>query len=283
MRRSTLPLLVLVLLAAAALAACGDDEETTRTTDDPTPSTGAGGGDGVVITLDVHGGFVPVERAVGNTLDLVVLGDGTVISPAPMIAIFPGPALPPFQVGHVEPAEVDALVAAIEALDPEADYQPPGPAQVADAPDTTLTLRRPEGTVTITAYALGLLDDDAGPRAELQAVVEQLQGLVSPTGEEAYVPTALRVHDLADLAGDPPSASTTTDPAQPGEPTGRILDWPVAHDGRACAVVDDPADVVALLEVLAGATQLDWFATDAGIRRLVVVPALPGDPGCPEA
>lgn len=278
MRRTTASLLVLALLAGAALAACGDDDQATRTTDDPPADDGGdGGGGGLVVTLDHHGGFVPVERAVGDVPDVVLLGDGTVLSPAPVIAIFPGPALTPYQVGHLDEAEVDELVAEVEALDPDADYGlPAGGPQVADAADTTVRLLRGGAVVReVTAYALGLVDE-TGARAELAAVVERLGEAGGGTGEEGYEPTAVRVHDVTDQAGDPPASTTTVD-GQPGEPVGRVLGWPLAHDGRACTEVTDAAEVDAVLGVLAEATQLDWFATDAGPRRLVVVPILPGD------
>jgi hypothetical protein len=281
MRRTARSLLLLALLAGAALAACGDDDQATRTTDDPSADDGGDGDDGggdVVLTLDHHGGFLPVERAVGNTPDVVLLGDGTVLSPAPVIAIFPGPALTPYQVGHLDGAAVEEVVAAVEALDPDADYGlPAGGPQVADAADTTVRLVRGGEVVReVTAYALGL-GDETGARSELAAVVERLGDAGAGTGEEVYEPTAVRVLDVTDQAGDPPASPTTVDPLQPGEPTGRVLDWPVAHDGRACTEVTDAAEVDAVLARMAEATQLDWFATDAGERRLVVVPILPGD------
>jgi hypothetical protein len=295
MRRTTLPLLLLAVLAltAAGLAGCGDDDEATRTTDDTsTPGDDGGGGgsdDGgpgegsLVITVDVHGGFVPVERSVADTADVVVVGDGRVISPAPVIAIFPGVALQPYQVGRIEESEVAELAGAVESLDPDADYAPPGPATIADAPDTTVRLER-DGEVVreVSANALGMVDE-TGPRAALAAVVERINGVVGVTGEEPYEPVSLEVHDITDLAGEPPSSTTVADPDAPEEPTGRILEWPLAHDGRACTVVAEAAEVAAVLEVLAGANQLDWFATDAGVRRLVVAPVLPGDDPCPGA
>lgn len=274
--------LVVVLLAAA----CGDDDQATRTTGDPADDRGGDpdGDDDLLITLDVHGGFVPVERAVADTADTAIVGDGTVLSPAPTIAIFPGPALQTFQVGRVDPEQVADLAEAIEALDPAADYSSGAETQIADAPETTVSvLRGGEVTTSITAYALGMADGTDGPRAELAAVVERINGLVDPGGEELYEPTALRVHDVTEQAGDPPSSSTTAaDPELPAEPTGRVLPWPLPHDGRACTIVEDADDVAAALDVLRDATQLDWFATDAGVRRLVAVPVLPGDAGCPD-
>jgi hypothetical protein len=277
--RRTARSLLLLLLAGAALAACGDDDQATRTTDDPSADDGGDGGGGdVVLTLDHHGGFLPVERAIGNTPDVVLLGDGTVLSPAPVIAIFPGPALTPYQVGHLEGAAVEELVVAVEALDPDADYGlPAGGPQVADAADTTVRLVRGGEVVReVTAYALGLVDE-TGARSELAAVVERLGEVGGGTGEEVYEPTAVRVLDVTDQAGDPPTSTTTVDPLQPGEPIGRVLDWPLAHDGRACTEVTDADEVAAVLARMGEATQLDWFATDAGERRLVVVPILPGD------
>ncbi len=273
MRRPVLP--VLRVLPAGALclallaAACGDDDDQqARTTGDrstttsssttsttvageaPTDggdttggTTGGGSGaqdpaeDGTIVTLDVHGGFVPVDYSVGNTAELVLIDDGRdgrLISGAPTIAIYPGPALPAFQVGSVPQREVDAIVAAVAALDPKADYDPPGPTQVADAPDTTVTLIRDGRRVSITAYALGMLPEDTAPRRRLQSVVDRLNDLAGTgAGDRAYEPTALRVHDIAEQAGPPPES--------PDGIEGTVRTWPLRHDGVACTVVRDAA------------------------------------------
>lgn len=285
--RRLVPILGLSLTLLAA--ACGDDDQQAETTDGSSTTTvvppgddprgddrgtGSEAGDGVLVTLDVHGGFVPVEVSVGDTAEVVVLTDGRVLSGAPTIAIYPGPALPAFQVSTAEQAALDEVVEAIEALDPDADYDQGAQTRVADAPTTTVRLHRGDATVEISAYALGM-DGAAGPRQALQDVVDRIQGLATGTGETPYEPTALRVHDITDLAGPPAEA-------EPGEPSGTVRDWPLPHDGAACAVVTDPAQVQAALEVLRASTQLDRFRTDVGERRLVVVPRLPGDPGCPD-
>ena len=296
--RRVLPILGLSL--ALLTAACGDDDRQAETGDRPassstsstTSATGAsgdqpgaggdhdhgatGGGttDAALLTVDVHGGFVPIEHSVGDTAEVVVLRDGRVLSGAPTIAIYPGPALPAFQVSTADRAAVDEAVAAFEALDPDADYDQGTQQQIADAPFTTVTLRKDGGTTSITAYALGM-EDATGPRGRLQAVVDRINGLATGTGETAYEPTALRVHDVTDLVGPPGEAG-------PGEPSGTVRDWPIPHSGAACSVVRDPARVRAALEVLRASTQLDHFRTDVGERRLVVVPLLPGDPGCAE-
>ena len=290
----------LLLVSAMALAlivgACGDDDQQARTigastsSSSPTSTTADGShdqpagddddgvpsDDQVVMTLDQHGGFVPVEHSVGNTAEVVLLADGRVISGAPMTMQYPGPALLPFQVSQAGRQAVETVVEEFEALDPDADYDGDAPTFVADAATTTVTLHRAGGTVSISAYALGMTDDVGGPpRAAFQALVGHIQDLVSGTGDAPYEPTALRVHDVTDQVGPPPEPS-------PGEPSGTVRDWPVPHDGAACSVVSDPAQVGAALGILRQSTQLDRFRTDAGVRRLVVVPLLPGDPGCPE-
>jgi hypothetical protein len=291
----------LLLVPAMALAlfagACGDDDQQARTigastsSSSPTSTTADGaqdpstgddepGGipsdDQVVITLDQHGGFVPVEHSVGNTAEVVVLADGRVISGAPMTMQYPGPALLPFQVSEAGRRAVETVVEEFEALDPDADYDGGAQTFVADAATTTVTLHRDGRTVSISAYALGMTDDVGGPpRYAFQALVGHIQDLVTGTGDTPYEPSALRVHDVTDQVGPPPEPP-------PGEPSGTVRDWPIPHAGVACSVVSDPAQVRAALGVLRESTQLDRFRTGAGVRRLVVVPLLPGDPGCPE-
>ena len=281
-------LLLVPAMALALLAgACGDDDQQARTTgasnasstSSSPPSTTADGvpsGDQVVLTLDQHGGFAPVEHSVGNTAEVVVLADGSVISGAPMTMQYPGPALLPFQVSQAGRRAVEAVVEEFEALDPDADYDGDAQTFVADAATTTVTLHRDGRTVSISAYALGMTDDVGGPpRDAFQALVGHIQDLVTGTGDTPYEPSALRVHDVTDQVGPPPEPS-------PGEPSGTVRDWPIPHAGAACSVVSDPAQVRSALGVLRESTQLDRFRTGAGVRRLVVVPLLPGDPGCPE-
>jgi hypothetical protein len=90
-------LVVVVVVAMATLgSACGrgDDEAMA-------PLTRPWGPDEVVVPVDVAVTAVPV---------VTVLGDGTVITPAPATAIYPGPAMAPLQSVTVRQHTVDALV-----------------------------------------------------------------------------------------------------------------------------------------------------------------------------
>jgi hypothetical protein len=203
---------------------------------------------------------------------VVVLADDRVISGAPMTMQYPGPAMAPWQVSTADGAAVDDLVAAFEALDPDADYDQGSQQQVADAPFTTVTLHDGGRTTAITAYALGM-GTATGPRKALQDLVDGIQALVDGTGQTSYRPTALRVHDITKQAG--PMAQ-----GEPGEPQGTVRDWPLPYTVADCTEVTEPAQVAALLDAVGKATQLDRWRTDAGERALVVVPLLPGDPGC---
>ena len=297
MRRHLVPvqaLSALGLCLALLTAACGDDDQQASTGDD-TSSTSSStsstttpgdesddGGtdgtdpvpteDGLVITLDSHGGFVPVESNAGNTAELVLLGDGRLISGAPMTMIYPGPAMPPFQVSTIGAADIAEVVAAIEALDPDADYSQNS---VADAPDTTVTLRDGDRSVSITGNALGMVDD-RGPRGELQAVVERLQSL--PTGNGSS-------------STPPPRCGFTTSPRSSAMRPSRREESPRASSARGpsrTTALSAPSSRTPLRSPRSSTSsvrppQLDRFATDAGERRLVVAPFLPGDPGCPDS
>lgn len=152
------------LLAAAGLAAllaagaCGND------------STGVGGagldrptGAGeVVVQVMVDGGFVPPEVALATVPARTVLGDGTVVTPAPTPAIYPGPALAPLQAVKVSSATVDGLVARAAKLGLLAGPLQFGQPPVADAPNTTVTIAAGGRTHRHVAAALGIADEGTG-------------------------------------------------------------------------------------------------------------------------
>lgn len=269
------------LAAALALTAvaCGDDATVVGTTPTTQPP---GGGSGVVIQELVAGGFVPVEMAVTAIPAVTVLADGTVITPAPTTAIFPGTALAPLQKTNISPAEIAALLDTAENLGLLDDDLTFGQPPVADAPDTTVTITVDGRRITHSANALGLDDfggtSDAGvtreQRANRQALSEFVDALHQlPPGEELWMPSAVAVYDLGaytaqpDLAQEPVEWPLDTAPESSGDA------------GWACTVVEGEA-VEDLLEALQGANTLTPWVVDGTERSLAFRPLVPGQPGC---
>jgi hypothetical protein len=268
----------IVVVAMATLgAACGrgDDEATA-------PLTRPWGPDEVVVQVTVAGGFVPVDVAVTVVPVVTVLGDGTVITPAPVTAIYPGPAMAPLQSVTVPQRTVDDLVQRagdLGLLDGPLEFgQPP----VADAPDTVVTIVTGGRTHSHTANALGLEGVAAGPRSgvseraaanrqALQAFVDATRGL--PPGESAWTPESVVASVLGEYRPEPelPQVPRPWPLAQPPITTGATF---------PCTLVAG-ADTPVLLEALARANARTPWLVDGTAYSIAFRPVVPGQPGCP--
>jgi len=194
--RLLLPLLAgaLVFGAACAKAAPGSSGDT--------GSTGSYAADAAVVQVSYLGGFVSPDMLVTRLPVISVYGDGRVVTEGPVIAIYPGPALPNVQVQKISVAEVDKLVklGVAAGVGVSADYGQPG---VADAPDTKFAVLTASGLKTSQVYALGeaagsgLTDAQIQARAKLKAYLDQLTDLPKTLGKDAvsastpYEPTAV--------------------------------------------------------------------------------------------
>lgn len=291
---------------ALVLAACGD-----RTKDDPTADTTGGttetttGGttapvatvpagdigyptdaDTAVIRVGYRNGFVAQGTAFVDLPTVLVAGDGTVYSPAPVPAIYPGPLVSPLEVRTITPAGIAELLRlADEAglLGPIPDYT--AELNIADAPDTVVRITTDAGTFEHSAYALGMTIDSAGnptdestpARRALAAFVAQLTGLEATVGADAlgtssiFEPTTYRLQssviDEASLSG------------YDVEPT--LVDWPSATglalaDAATCATLTAEASG----GVFDDATSLTFFRDGGVLYSLAVAAGLPGDAAC---
>jgi hypothetical protein len=252
-----LPMLALVLLAGG----CGKDSGA----DAMARPTGA---DEVVVQVVVDGGFVPREVALATVPTTTVLGDGTVITPAPTLAIYPGPALAPLQSVKVDGATLDRLVSRADALGllgPPLDFgRPP----VADAPNTTVTIVARGQTYRHVAYALGITDESTSPanRRALTSFLEALQQL--PPGTTPWQPAAVAVHVVGPYQPD----RQLPQPAMP---------WPLARPPAAECFVVQGDDLAVLRAALTRANARTPWVIDGVSRSVAFVPVVPGMPGCP--
>ena len=273
-----------VVLALLATAACGDEEATVNA---GSGSTARPTGGEVVVQILVDGGFVPIDVALTSVPTVTVLGDGTVITGAPVPAIYPGPAIPPLQQSRVDASGVDRLMARAKdlgLLEGPLDFgRPP----VADAPNTTVTIVAGGTTHRHVAYALGIVDrEPAGggvPGLTAQQVanrravgqfVEAANAL--PPGREAWVPSAVAVYDVGPYEPEPQLPQ-------------RAMAWPLsrppatataAGGTRPCTLVEG-AEAATLLDALARANARTPWTVNGVARSLAFRPILPGQPGCP--
>jgi hypothetical protein len=272
-----LALLLPALLAIAA--ACGED---TTVAGAPPSSTASiehtSGASEVVLQLSSAGGFVPVDFDFARLPSLTIYGDGTVIEPGAVPAIYPGPLVPPLSQRTITEVGLQKVLAAAQAaglLAPAPSYDSPAANQVADAPSTELVVHAAGGTWTHDAYALVEADADTPARAKLAEFVRQLGDLGALAGADQIGPE--QPYEVAQyrIKAQPDPSEPVDDP--PLEPTVRA--WPGTIDLAAaaqCAVVDAPSTTPAF----AGANQLTWFEQASTTYALVVRPLLPGEAGC---
>lgn len=275
-----------MVAATLMLAACGD-----ASTEATGPRSRPTGGGEVVVQVMVAGGFVPVDMAVTAVPTLTVLGDGTVITQAPVTAVFPGPAIVPLQAATASAEAVDGLVRRarqLGLLDGPLDFgRPP----VADAPDTTVTIVADGRTHTQTAYALGVgAGIDEGPgrgfsarplvgereqanRRALAAFLAATQKL--PAGDRSWPPEAVAVYALGEYQPDPelPQAPLAWPLARPPALAGERL---------GCTVFEG-AEASSLLGALGRANSRTPWMVGGRARSLAFRPIVPGQPGCPGA
>jgi hypothetical protein len=294
------------VLAVLALASCGDDSatssrpESTATlppaattapradttappADTTAPPTDAGfahptGADEIVLRIAFEGGFVPVEVAFVNPPTLIITGDGRVIQPAATTMQYPGPLVPAFSERTISEDGIQAVLALAEEHGMLADVQYASNDNIADAPDTVVTLNVDGQTYEHRAYALGI---DGSP-----------EGGESDAARAALFEFVTAVSDL-DTAAGPATLGPEQDyqaqayliQARPveGEPEAvegieaTVVDWPAAApvrlaDATECAEV--PAADVA--ELFGAATQLTYFTEGETTYSLAVTPRLPG-------
>lgn len=292
--------LVLVMIVLTAACSNGGQEVVTEDGPNDSPSDGtdppagaAGGGeDGLFVSVDVGGGFVPVGHAFRSTPSAVIYDDGTTLSTGAVAAIYPGPAVLPLTQGQVDDEQLRQLVTAADTAglldDSVSDYGNP---PVADAPTTTVTVVV-DGEVHVTSvYALGMADEGLpgqgptggglpgveGPQLEARERVSQFVDLVSRTVVEAegdrYVPDRYRVLALPpDQGGD---AVVEADERE----------WPFPDvalvEGECIAIGGDRA--VEFRDLAEGATEITRWRNDAGQTFVLSVrPVLPHEPDCPE-
>jgi hypothetical protein len=288
-------LLVLSLLLVGLAAACADDDEVVAGGDgtSTTGGTRAGdpadvfehgtGPDDVVVQVTTGGGLVPIGLAVTTLPSFTLLGDGTVVEPGVVTAIYPGPAISLLTARHVEEADIQALLARahdLGLLANDVDYGLPG---VSDAPTTEVTITVSGRTYTHTVYALGfedesssgLTDEQVADRRQLR---ELLDSLTATTGaeHEPYQPERIAVYTLGEYEQPDPMLEQTP------------VEWPLATPpapfeghGFGCLVVEG-TDVETLLATLADANQATpWVVEGVDVEQsLVFRPLVPGDGAC---
>jgi len=244
----------------------------------PAPIAHPAGADDLILKISYEGGLVPPDYQVTNVPDLVVSGDGRIFTPAPASTPYPGELMENIQVRQTNEEGLQALlrfVADAGLLAPPPEY--PDRHNVADAPDTVLTIAAAGGTFVHSAYGLGIGDPETGARKTLLDAVNMLSDMATVVGPAnidqgtSFVATSYR------LQARPVDPAQLTD--QPLPPT--IVDWP-ADAGVALAAASECArvDAAAIGRLFLEASQSTYFKDGDVVYRVTVRGVLPGDPAC---
>jgi hypothetical protein len=265
----------MVALLAVGSAACGSASKPTQgATTTTAPVRFAP--DAVIAQVAVVGGFVGRRDAVRQIPSVTVLGDGSVVKPGAVAAIYPGPAIVPLLRGHISPAQIVRLLADAHRLGLLAGPLDFGRPPISDLPTTSVRIDDGRRSVVQSAYWLGGDTPDAGltapqraARRALQSFVDELQSFHGD--EQPFVPPAVAVFTLT---------GTIPPPAQPPRR------WPIATRPApagtpdvACVVVKG-AEVATLLDALAEANENTPWKIGADTLSLAFKPLVTGDEGC---
>jgi len=265
------------LALSVSLGACG----TVGPADHPTAA------DEVVLQVTTGGGFLPIEQHVTLVPEFSVYGDGRVIVPGPVDAMYPGPALPNLQTVLIPEESVEAILsAAREAglFDPTFDYGLP---TVADGPTTTIVINADGTTYRSEIYALtvegagGLSTEQQQRRAALNDLRNKLTDLTAFVSGQIvwsqYQFSALAIYSQAADSGQTP---------EPTDVQPNRLEWPLgdlATLGEEAPrpglrrVVVSGKDLAALQPLLSEATAITLWTSEGKEYHLLFRPLLPDE------
>ncbi|CAB4882628.1 unannotated protein [freshwater metagenome] len=272
-RRTFLMTALVAPALAAALAACGSTNKAASNA-----IRHATGREDLVLRIGYEGGFTAPSYQFVRVPTALISGDGRVIAAGVQTEQFPGPLLPALTERTITEAGIQRVLELADAaklLQPPPDYT--AEMNVADAPDTVVTLTVNGQTYEHRAYALGMTEPESTPaRKALAGFVTAMSdfatvaGAANLGGEGPLVAENYRIQARvvtdADLAGYDQSIP----PVKVAWPSGAGVGLASAS---TCAVVAAP-NVDAVLQA---ATQMTFFTDNGVIYQVAAVAKLPGD------
>ena len=266
----------------------------------------------LILRIAAGGGFIAPTYLLAAVPEFALYGDGRIIVPGPVDAIYPSPLLPNLLVARVTPAEIQKIVTAADSaglLGPDATFDVVG---IADASTTVFTTVVNGKAHRIGAYALGEAGGVGGhgpvggptadpaiaaARAKLSAFRAQMTDLATflgrPVSEtEVYVAAGMRAF-LTDVS--PADPAQPTHPAQPaapdpGQPALQVVVWPLSADpatagqpttvpGTVCVLLTG-GDLSSFVAVASTANAATMWTYGKARYAVTVHPLYPNESSC---
>jgi hypothetical protein len=262
-----------LVAAVMTLAACGGSELGTDRGLDP---------DSAILQMRSEGGFTTPEANLGRGPTFTLTADRRLIFEGPVIAIYPGPLLPNYQVARLSETQVDEILALVDRIglpDMEHETDDSAASKVADATTEVVTYWDDNGVHQYSVYGLGIDPDRSNPATAATFELVETLATAGFEGEtETYQPDRVRIiAGVAVVAPDPEFEDVRPWPLEGEDPTL----WTELQLGFTCTVLGPE-----VLELFAEATQVtQWLhpveTMDAPPFTLLVRPLHPGEPDCP--
>lgn len=233
----------------------------------------------VLLMVKDEGGFVPVEFLVGQGPRLVLLRDGTLITPGPQIEIYPGPLLGSYQQTLLDDEMMLFVLEELDALDfaeIESEVNDEAANSVADASTTVVTFFNQDGSHTFSVYALGIGGQSDGRVSILNNLVNRLSEMGFSGGATQYDWEAIQV--MAGVSQNPPDPEFSTT-----EPWPLPISFEEMSDttgfGWRCASFEG-TEAQALLDAFSEANQATLWDDGSAQYQIAVRPVFPGEEPC---
>ena len=278
-----------LLLVGLITTACGTpdspggDGEATTTTLPSGAVVHPSGGDQVVLQVTTGGGFVPIEYNLTLAPEFSLYGDGTVIVTGPVIAIYPGPALPNLQAAKISEEAVQSILAAAKEaglLQNGVDYGQP---TITDVGTTNIVINAAGQTYQSDIYALGMESDAAGLTMEQQqarAVINDFRGKLMDLTAFESEPLTWASYEYERLvifsqAVDTTTASTDVQPNKIAWPLGDLAALGEEVNGGFRRALITGEDLAQLQPLLKDATQITLWTSEDASYHVYFRPLLP--------
>lgn len=261
-------ILAALAVVALLLTGCGSS---TRTGGTGGPSTSGPpdalsfprGSDQLVLRVNPTGGFLPVEAIFSTLPNVSLMGDGRLIAPGPVIAIYPGPASTPLWAQSLTETGVQRVLQAARDAGLTEDLGDLGNPPVADASSTEITLAVGDRRVVNSIYALevtegagsGVTEAQARARERVADFLAKLGDVESWLGDDA---AAAEPYDFQALAVQFTEAGSRE--TAPPDVTPNELAWPLddlATLGATTAVASLPQPPAGLRQALITGDELE--------------------------